>query len=547
MKLFKKKSAIILAAALPITALAACGGNAGDGGSQTAAVTDVSENTGSTEIQSSGAQGEKILHAGSNAMYGASNMDPADDWNGWYLEFFGIAETLFKLDDAYDAIPTLVKDYKEPEDGVTWEFELRDDVLFHNGEKMTAQSVVDCFNRTFEVNERAAETLSVAKMEADGQKLTITTPSPDPTFLYSLCDPLFSVYYADSSISDDEYDKQTFATGPFMVDEFTADVQTVVAKNKDYWNGKPKLDKVYLDTYKDEDAMIMAMQNEEVYLIDGTSAALLTCNEATGFEVQSASTSRAEKIVFNFKNSEFANEPAIREAIAWTIDRDGYETMCNETKLANWGIYPTTLTYGDNSALDIKITSQDKDQAGKVLDAAGFTDTDGDGIREANGKPIKLKMILGQGYDDVLNLCDILTSDLKSVGIELETEVYEALDGQDYFDQVEWDMNIEGKYMTPTGNASYFFDQDVVTGGSGNQGGYSNPEIDKLAEELHNTFDEDARNELVFKMEQILLDENSFIVFANGTNTYINNRKLTGYSPNPSNYYYLSETMDIEE
>ena len=530
MKAFRKRMAMLLALVLLLACLTACGSGNTAQSSDSAAESD-----------------QKVLHAGSIAMYGASNMDPADDWNGWYLEFFGIAETLFKLDDAYDAVPTLVKSYETAEDGVTWTFELRDDVVFHNGEKMTAQSVVDCFNRTFEVNERAKETLAVSDMEADGQTLTIVTPAPDPTFLYSLCDPLFTVYFTSDEITDEQYDAQTYATGPFMVKEFTADTETVVEKNAAYWNGEPKLDLVYLHTFKDEDSMIMAMQNGEVDLIDGTSAAILTCNEETGFVVQSASTSRAEKMVFNFGGSAFANDPAIREAIAWAIDRDGYENMCKQTKLANWGIYPKTLTYGDNDALDIKITKQDLEQAAKVLDDAGYTDTDGDGIREMNGTPISLKLVLGQDYDELNNLCDVLTSDLKSIGIELKTEVYETLDGQDIFQDLAWDMNIEGKYMTPTGNASYFFDQDVVTGGSGNQGGYSNPEIDKLAETLHSTFDEAERNELVFQMEQILLDENSFIVFANGTNTYINSPRLTGYSPNPSNYYYLNENMDLTD
>ncbi len=498
--------------------------------------------TESKESAETEASDKKVLYAGSSAgMFGATNLDPAVDWNGWFLEFAGVAETLFQLDDAYNAVPTLVEDYEEPEDGVTWVFTLRDDVNFSNGEKMTAQSVVDCFERTLDENERGETTLQVKSMKADGQKLTIVTPEPDPSFLYNLCDPLMSVYYVGD---DEDYTRESHCTGPFVVKEFTQETEMVLEKNEDYWGGDVKLDEAHLITFEDDDAMVMAMQNGELDLCDGTANSVKVCNEDNGFHVLSSSTSRAEKIIFNFAGSDFAKDDAIREAIAWSIDREGYEKISGGTKLANWGIYPKTMTYGDNSKLDIKIKKQDLDAAAKVLDDAGYKDTDNDGIREMNGKKISLKLATsGSANEDFV---DVLSSDLKSIGIELTSQNYQNLDSFETFQGVEWDLTIEGKYMTPTGNASYFFDQDVITGGSTNYGGYSNPELDKLADELRKTFDEGDRNELVFEMEQMLLDDNSFIVFCNGTNTYITSDRVSGYAPNPSNYYYLTADVDLD-
>jgi peptide/nickel transport system substrate-binding protein len=128
----------------------------------------------------------------------------------------------------------------------------------------------------------------------------------------------------------------------------------------------------------------------------------------------------------------------------------------------------------------------------------------------------------------------------------MRTESYLNLDSFETYNGVNWDMSLSGKYMTPTGDASYFFDQDVITGGSANYGGYSNPELDKLADQLHKTFGDDARNELVFRMEQMLLDDNSYIVYCNGTNTYITSSRVSGYKPCPSNYYYLDANVDLD-
>ena len=543
-------AALALAAVMTTGMLAGCGAGsepentsapADNGEAVSTETTEAASATESNAVDTEPAE-KKVLHAGSSAgMFGASNLDPACDWNGWYLSFAGVAETLFKLDDAYDAIPTLVDSYDEPADGVTWVLHLRDDVYFSNGEKMTAQSVVDCFERTLGSNNRADSTLVVESMSADGQDLTMVTPDPDPTFLYSLCDPLLTVYYVGDS---EDYENASHCTGPFVVDQFTPEVEMVLLANEKYWGGDVKIDEAHLMTFGDDDAMVMAMQNGELDICDGTASAVLVCNETTGYNVLSIDTSRAEKIIFNFNKSDFAKDPAIREAIAWSVDRNGYEQISNGVKKANWGIYPTSLTYGDNSKLDIHITEQNLDNAAKVLDDAGYTDTDNDGIREMNGKPISL--VMATSGSDRSDFCDVLASDLRSIGIEMRTENYQNLDSFETYNGVVWDMSLSGKYMTPTGNGSYFFDQDVVTNGSANYGGYSNPALDELNEKLHQTFGEEERNKLIFEMEQMLLDDNSFIVYCNGTNTYITSARVSGYKPCPSNYYYLDANVDLD-
>lgn len=526
--------ALVMASALSV----GCGSKSGVDGS--AAQDDETSGAKTNTEKTEDAAGEKVFYAGSTSMYGATNLDPADDWNGWYLSFFGVTENLFKLDEAYNAIPNLVESYEEPADGVTWKFTLRDDVAFSNGEKMTAQSVVDCFNRTLEISPRGTATLNIESMSADGQVLTLVTPEADPTFLYSLCDPLLSVYYVDDTL---DYDTLSYCTGPFVVEEFTAEKEAVLVKNENYWGGDVKIDRAHLITFGDEDSMVMAMQNGELDIIDGTGSAVMLCNESTGFHVLSVDTSRAEKMIFNHKDGIFGSDSVIREVIALSIDRDGYAAMSNGVVKANYGIYPASLSYGDNSKLDIKITGQDLDAAVAALDTAGYTDTDGDGIREKDGTPLSLTLVYsGTGYQD---FCDVLASDLRSIGVEMKTASYENLDSFETYAGVEWDLCISGKYMTPTGDASYFFDQDVITDGVANYGYYSNPEIDALADELHRTFGEEERNEIVYEMEQILLDDNSFIVYANGTNTYITSSRVSGYTPSPSNYYYLDQNVDV--
>ena len=74
----------------------------------------------------------------------------------------------------------------------------------------------------------------------------------------------------------------------------------VLLKNENYWGGEVKIDEAHLMTFGDDDAMVMAMQNGELDICDGTSSAVLVCNETTGFNVLSIDTSRAEKRMLQY-------------------------------------------------------------------------------------------------------------------------------------------------------------------------------------------------------------------------------------------------------
>lgn len=516
-----------------LAVLSGCGSVSGTGDASSAA-----------ETESAGEDLENVIVAGSSAgFFSATNLDPAEDWNGWYISFYGAGETLFRLDESYTANPWLVESY-ENVDERTWVFTLRDDVFFSNGEQMTGDAVAACFERTYEINARASETLPIESITADGQELTIVTSSADPAITSDLCDPLLTVYYVGE---DEDYDTFTSCTGPFVVDSFTLNEEIVVVKNENYWGGTVNTDKAYLEIFDDSDALNMALQNGEVDIIVSAGAnALRLFADDDNYQILSASTSRGNFIDFNYESS-YGQDDVLREVIARAIDREGYaEVICSGASNANYGIYPDTMSFGDNEQLDIRITAQDLKGAEALLDEAGYTDTDGDGIREIDGEPISMTVVTISTTDAFVSLCDDLASALKSIGIELNIQLYEKLESREDYEGVTWDLCIENKSMSATGNASYFFDSTVVTGASGNYGGYSNPELDSLAAALKSAYDTDERNALVFEMEQMLLDDNSFIVFANQNFTCVTNNTISGFTVQPSEYYFLDAAITKE-
>ena len=166
------------------------------------------DTAGDTAVKEEGTK-EKAVFADTQC---PTSLDLADSWNSWYTSRYGITETLFKLDDTLTAQPFLAESC-EMQDDTTWVIKLRDDVTFQNGNKMTAETVKKCWERTMEINARLNELLFIDSMQADGQTLTVKTTKAVPSFITSLSEPLTGIIDVEA---DGDIAEKPVGTGPFM-------------------------------------------------------------------------------------------------------------------------------------------------------------------------------------------------------------------------------------------------------------------------------------------------------------------------------------------
>lgn len=106
-------------------------------------------------------------------------------------------------------------------------------------------------------------------LSADGQVLTVVTAEPVADFENALCDPLLCVYYVGDGV---DYAIDTPATGPYKKVDFVAEDHITMEPNTTYWDGTPKLDRVTLTSFTDDNTLTMAMQNGEIDAIAMPSA-----------------------------------------------------------------------------------------------------------------------------------------------------------------------------------------------------------------------------------------------------------------------------------
>ncbi|MCI8550755.1 MAG: ABC transporter substrate-binding protein [Lachnospiraceae bacterium] len=548
-----RKTGKILAALGLMAALVfgfmACGKKE-NGKDTTSAGTTAERTTGaeSSGAESSGADGEtvsgktekKIMNLGSMGYFAAETMDPANGWDGWYMMYDGATETLFKLDENITPAPNLALTC-ESDDFITWTITLRDDVTFQNGEKMTGEAVKKCFERTYEVSDRAREQLAIDSIEADGQTLVFHLQQENVSLFSDLCDPLWSVYDSENS----DYTSAVYCTGPYRITEFEPYVETVVEKYEGYWGGEPKLDEVHLITISDAEAITMALQNGEIDLAVAMATSTASVFENNpDFVVDAVTTTRANRMYYNMERPAL-KDVVVRQAIEMCMDRDGIAaSLYNGMATPSWGIYADLLPYGGTEGLDLSVDKYDPEGAAALLAGAGWKDTDGDGILEKDGVKLELKAVTFASRKELGQVLELLQSELSAVGIKLNVEILENTN--DVVATGDYDLNCETGVQAPTGNAQYFINMMLVTGATSNHSHYSNPRLDALAAELEKTADTDRRTEIIRQIVQMVLDDHAMTIFNHQKMINIYSSNVKGYSTHPSEYYLLDVNTDIE-
>lgn len=515
-----------------IAMLSGCAGNSGQG------------NNGQQAPSSKpvGQSAEKVLTFGSVGYFYNEQWDPAYGWDGWAIGSYGVGEGLFRLDDEFKAVPWLVESYATT-DNRTWEFTLRDDVLFHNGSKMTAEAVKKSFERTIEINERAKELVPIEGFEAAGQTLKIVLSEATSSLPNDLTDPLWTVY--DPEGSKDFADK-TYFTGPYVPAEFNPGIELVVVKNDQYWGEKPKLDKAIFKTIKDADALTMAFQNGEIdIVVQVPETAIPVIQTSDHLKVAASTGMRTQLIRFNMQSAA-VQDPGVRNAISYAIDRDSYsKVISNHTTVPSYGIYPDAFAFGGTKNVTATVTGFDPEQGKQLLADAGYADKDGDGIVEKDGVKLSLNMIGLSAQKEMLELSQVLQSQLLEIGIDLKVEAMENI--SEARKNGEFDLTYESYVAGSTGNPQAFIEYMFVTDGSNNFGRYSNAEVDALAASLRKASNEEEKNKAITGITQHILDDAAFIFFAHKNFTCVYNSESVAYfHAHPSEFYILDHTTEAK-
>ncbi len=485
----------------------------------------------------------KVLNVGANTYSVDVSLDPLDgSWNYCYVCYEGMAETLFRIGDDWSAGPWLATDAKATDStNKVWEVTLRDDVTYHNGNKMTAATVKECLDRAMEKSVQAKGILNMTDIKADGQKLTITLAEPCVDLAHELCNSVFVIY--DKPADGSDYANGISYTGPFMPGEYQQGVSRSFVAYDNYYGGRAKLDQVNFVVYSDTAAQLVALDKGEIDFMQGVPFENLAKYEAdSNFTVAYADPNSDEMFYFN-ENRDGVNDVAVRKAIAMALDR---ETICKDVYYGyakpQYVIFSDQFSFGGTDGINLSVTKYDLDGAKKLLADAGWADTNGDGTLDKDGTELNLSLVC---YPDtyIMSAADTLATALKQLGITVTinpTRDYPSIEKSGDFD-IMW--TYEG--VTRSGTATYFVSNFLSTNGAGNHAGFSSAAVDEAAEKLAGTTDAAEIRKLIVQAEQAVADDGVMVTWGMRAIPFVHNAKVD-FTPHAYRYYMIDNTTDIK-
>jgi peptide/nickel transport system substrate-binding protein len=483
------------------------------------------------------AAGERVLRVGTPF----SLSPPAPPEARFTPIKFGMGETLFRLDHSLQLQPWLATHARAIDD-LTWEITLRPGVSFHNGRPMDAQAVKASLERNLARSAGAGvrAALDIASIDVqDPLTLTITTNQPNPIVPALLTEPQVAIVDAAAAQEmGDAFAEMPVLTGPFKVERYRDGQELVIVRHEDYWGELPQVDRLIFVALPDISSRMLAFQSGDIDIAEYISPESTPMIDA--LPNLSAVSAEPGTLVFMMLNHQREpwNDLRVRQAVSLAIDRDALlSAIIQGQGVAARGPFPPILL----NCQGLPQHSSNLDAARQLLAQAGFQDQGGSGYLSRDGRPITMTLLTYRQRQELPPMAEIIQSRLREIGIRVEIRMVEQIGAA--LDQGDWDGAMYFNNMVATGEPYGIMVQFFVTGGPANYGGFSNPQVDGLVQQMGRAPERLEREQLACAASQILVDELAIVPLVHPDYTWGISQHVVGFEPHPFQMYAIDHNI----
>ncbi len=423
----KRKYVVLLAIVMIVSLLASCAPAATQAPAAAEAAT-----TDTSATQAPAASGGVLtLGIGSEP----ETLDPGD---AVYVQeqfvLISIFDSLLSIAPDASIHPGLAASWEPNADYSEFTFKLREDVKFHDGTPFTAEAVKATFDHIVSdaVLESGGKTLLVdhqyvETVVVDDYTATVKFGASYPTFLrdagrqwLAISSPAALEKYGT------DYGRNPVGTGPFKFVQWDTQSQIVLERNPDYnWGpefaahqGPAYLDQVIFRILPEAATRLTALQTGELLIAsEPPSLDAISMSESGEAVVETFAQPGIPALMMINSAAEPTNDINVRKAMILSINQEELaQTAFQSLGIPSYGVLsPTTWSFSEESA---NLYRYNLEEAGRLLDESGWTDTDGDGIREKDGVNLKLDYITSPIWEEAFN--ELLAGYLQNAGFEVD-------------------------------------------------------------------------------------------------------------------------------
>ncbi|HET7487006.1 MAG TPA: ABC transporter substrate-binding protein [Acidimicrobiales bacterium] len=398
--------------------------------------------------------------------------------------------------------PWLARSADTSDGGRTWDVTLRDDVKWHDGVPFTADDVAFSFDyykkqagSSGRYSHHVFDTPSYDHAEIQDPhhlRMFFSQPAPQFKIMPGGDLPIVAKHIYENVADPAKMTTQLpVGTGPFKLTEIVPDQRYKLVANKDYFKGAPEIDELDLVVIKDPGSAFTGLRTGDVDMVERTVPPELVnqLDNTPGINVAKSSRFESTQLYFNARKPPLS-DPKLRKAISMGMDLDA---LVKTVMLGHARVGRDSYLHPD-SPWAIPGGGHEHDAAGaaKMLDDAGYTAKDPDGVRKApDGKRLEFSVLVSSFEPTDIRSMQLVASQLQPLGVKLNVETLDpATLRQRRAAQTggipAYDMyvsSIESHAHVDPDALYYFFHSPGPKGFGGTITGYTNPEFDKLVEE----------------------------------------------------------------
>ncbi|WFS63920.1 peptide-binding protein [Pseudodesulfovibrio thermohalotolerans] len=422
--------------------------------------------------------------------------------------------SLLKYDKDINLVPYAAESYEVLDGGKRLRFKLREDIHWTDGVQLTADDVEFTYRLTIDPKTPTAYAGNfklVKEFRKTGKfSFEVTYEQPFAKALVSWATNILPKHVLEGeNLLDTKYSRQPVGAGPYMLKEWTAGSQIVLEANPTFFEGKPYIDRLVYRVIPDMGTQFLELKAGNLDTMGLDSLQYLYQTSGPGWDGSFRKFSFLSFgytfLGFNFKHP-FFQDVRVRRAIDYAIDRRELikGVLYGLGEAANGPYKPGTWQYNEN----VRPRPFDPDKARELLAEAGWTDSDGDGWLDKDGKRFAFSIITNQGNSLRIKTGVILQQRLKDVGIQVSLRTVEwAAFIKEFVDKGRFDAILLGWNILQDPDIYNVWHSSMAVDGGLNFTRYINPELDGLLERGRHLVRQEERKPLYDRVQEILHDD----------------------------------------